>query len=252
VPPLQSLRPKLRFWERNCGTRHRRLQRRRPSAKIARCPGTNDRERIGRIRRFWGFALDGSRSTGQGVAKRGWGPEPPAGQRSGAIGAETSRERTRWADGRPASLPANTVRGRQPGFPLGNFAEDYDTVRARAISTHRMDASRVTPDLPGTYAYFLTTDDAQQLGLSVLPWPSVFRGKLPGVGSAGDPNRERVQFTHTALETGKPAELRLCVSRCASAEIVHEQPVHLMVVSSDLARIRTHSSRVGSSATGTR
>ena len=88
----------------------------------------------------------------------------------------------------------------------------------------------VTPEYPtGTYAYFFTTSEQNQPAFPYFLFER-FRGRIPGVQDAA--SSTGVQFIHGALEAGKPVNFEFRFS--GTLEIVHEKPLHLMVVSEDL------------------
>jgi hypothetical protein len=78
---------------------------------------------------------------------------------------------------------------------------------------------------------FLSTDDLNDI---VFPYfmTDRFRGKLPDVVEHAPGTQ--LEFAHGTLETGKPVELRFAFPGVKAMEIVHERPLHLTVVSSDL------------------
>jgi hypothetical protein len=117
-----------------------------------------------------------------------------------------------------------------PAFPLGTFAEDYEFVRGSGTLDEYNGRFTRTPEYPdGTYAYFLTT------------WPY-----LVGPKYAGTPEfTERISDLPAKLLTtdpiaNKPTELTLSFNDPNGRPIrflerVHEQPIHLILVSKDLA-----------------
>ena len=168
-----------------------------------------------------GFALDGFPIYGpwgfaQGGVKR---------MRSG-YRLRNIRERTRWPDGKLLT-PSQYGPPVSAAFPLGTFAEDYE-YRPDAGD---LDASNgrfaPTPEYPnGTYAYYLTTSDTNTLAFPYFVYGR-FRGRLPGVPE------KLSHFSHPPLVAGKPTTLRFGFTGAHALEIVHEQPLHLMVVSAD-------------------
>jgi hypothetical protein len=180
-----------------------------------------------------GFALDGFPIYGPWAFANADGSGGLRRMRSG-YRLRNVRERTRWADGAELT-PSQYGPAVDRRFPLGTFAEDYEYRPGEGDLDASNGRFSVTPDYPGgTYAYFLTTDDAKQLAFPYF-LAERFRGKLLGVEPLQAKSASGVQFEHSALDAGKPAELRFVFPGARSLEIVHEKPVHLIVVSSDLA-----------------
>jgi len=141
------------------------------------------------------------------------------------------RERTHWPDGTQLT-PSQYGPPVDANFPLGTFAEDYVYKPDDGDLDESNGRLCITPDYPqGTYAYFLTTSDSNHLAFPYF-MNERFHGKLPEVVQR--PAIKQVQFSHGPIETGKPVELRFGFASARSLEIVHEQPLHLMVVSADL------------------
>jgi hypothetical protein len=180
-----------------------------------------------------GFALDGFPIYGPWGFANADGSGGPRRMRSG-YRLRKMGERTRWPDG-TVLTPSQYGPPVNAAFPLGTFAEDY----LFAPLQGDLDASNgrfsATPDYPqGTYAYFLTTDDSNQLAFPYF-LTERFRGKLPGVAHTAQANAaSQVQFTHDSLEAGKPTVLNFAFPQVRYLEIVHEKPLHLMAVSDDL------------------
>lgn len=180
-----------------------------------------------------GFALDGYPIYGPWAFANGDGSGELRRMRSG-YRLRQIRERTHLADG-TVLTPSQYGPPVDTAFPLGTFAEDYEYKPESGDLDSSNGRFAVTPEYPnGTYAYFLTTDAFSRLAFPYF-LADRFRGRLPGVASRGGISTGPVQFTHDALEAGKPAELRFAFPHVRSLEIVHEQTVHLMIVSSDLA-----------------
>jgi hypothetical protein len=98
----------------------------------------------------------------------------------------------------PSSPRASTAR-RSGQFPLGTFVEDYEYRPDSGDLDSSNGRFSVTPEYPGgTYAYFLSTDDA---GAIAFPYflTERFRGKLPGVAAPRANAASGVQFAHSAL-----------------------------------------------------
>jgi len=131
-----------------------------------------------------------------------------------------------------------------PDFPLGTFVEDYEYVPGAGDLDEYNGRFTRTPEYPeGTYAYFLATDPQNHPMYPYLVGPAYYGrvdAALPAVPTTTQ-HDGRVDFTTPAsLEAGHPATLTLSFRdsrgrRIRYLERVHEQPVHLLVVSSDLA-----------------
>lgn len=135
------------------------------------------------------------------------------------------QKRTTWPDG-TVLTPGQYGPPVNAQYPLGTFAEDYEYRPGPGDLDSSNGRFCITPDYPqGTYAYFLTTDD----GRPAFPYflADRFRGRIPDAPA-------RVHFAHSALAAGAPAELRFTFPNARSLEVVHERPLHLMVISSDL------------------
>lgn len=122
-------------------------------------------------------------------------------------------------------------------FPLGTFAEDYEYVGGEGTLDESNGRFAVTPDYPrGTYAYFLTTDEA---GRPAFPYFLGERYKGKAAGDLARPSEARagLEFrrTHEPL-SGEEARLGFRFPGTRYLEIVHEKPVHVMIVSRDLER----------------
>lgn len=108
-----------------------------------------------------------------------------------------------------------------PAYPPGAFAEDYEFVKGSGdLDEHNGRFTR-TPEYPdGTYAYFLTA------------WPYLIGPTYYGVPPFSIP--------HDSPKAGEPATLTFAFhDRRGRAirflENVHQRPIHLIVVSDDLA-----------------
>jgi hypothetical protein len=173
-----------------------------------------------------GFALDGFPIYGPWAFTRPDGTGSIARMHSG-YRLRTARDRTHWPDG-TLLTPGQYGPPFNGRFPLGTFAEDYEYKPDPSDLDESNGRFSVTPEYPqGTYAYFLTTNSSNLLAFPYF-MTDRFRGKLPGV------DEQHPKFAHSELKTGKPAELRFAFQGARALEIVHERPLHLMVVSSDL------------------
>jgi len=179
-----------------------------------------------------GFALDGFPIYGP------WGFANPDGtsglarMRSG-YRLRKILHRTTWPGGQQLT-PGQYGPPVNEAFPQGTFAEDYEYVPAAGDLDASNGRFSVTPDYPeGTYSYFLTADDRNQ---PVFPYflADRFQGKIPGPGAAAADSRLGVKFGHGELLAGTPAELTFTFPSARFLEIVHEKPLHVMIVSSDL------------------
>jgi hypothetical protein len=117
-------------------------------------------------------------------------------------------------------------------FPLGTFAEDYEYVPGLGDLDESNGAFVKTPEYPqGTYAYFLSTDAGGR-----PTWPY-----LIGFRFFGEPATEVVpEISVLQFEAGEPARFRLRLTDSRGREVrflekVHEQPIHLVIVSKDLS-----------------
>jgi hypothetical protein len=108
-----------------------------------------------------------------------------------------------------------------PEYPLGTFAEDYEFVQGSGDLDESNGRFTRTPEYPGgTYAYFLTG------------WPYMIGPHYHGVAPFGIPR--------DSPKAGQPAVLTLAIKDKQGRPIrflekVHERPMHLIVVSDDLA-----------------
>ena len=172
-----------------------------------------------------GFALDGYPIYG-----------PYAWEASGNIQCMTSSYRLRGIT-RRTTLPDGTMLtpGQEgpdvsPAFPLGTFAEDYEFAHGSGTLDEYNGRFTGTPEYPdGTYAYFLTA------------WPYLVGPKFAGIPTFV----EQVSGLPAKLQTSnptanKPTELTLSFNDPKGRPIrflekVHEQPIHLILVSKDLS-----------------
>src|SRR5690348_4041056 len=114
-----------------------------------------------------GFALDGFPIYGPWAFGNGDGSGGLRRMRSG-YRLRNIRERTRWADGTELT-PSQYGPPIGDQFPLGTFAEDYEFRPDDGDLDSSNGRFSVTPEYPqGTYAYFLSTGDANQIAFPYL------------------------------------------------------------------------------------
>ena len=172
-----------------------------------------------------GFALDGYPIYGP----YGW-------DAAGNIQRMTSSYRLRQITHRTVLPDGTTLTPGQegpdisPAIPLGTFAEDYQFVQGSGTLDEYNGRFTRTPEYPeGTYAYFLTA------------WPYLVGPKYYGtpafIEQVSDLPARLVSSNPTS---NKPTELTLSFQDPKGRPIrflekVHEQPIHLIVVSNDLS-----------------
>jgi hypothetical protein len=139
--------------------------------------------------------------------------------------------RTAWADG-TVLTPGQYGPDAGADYPAGTFAEDYEYAAGSGDLDEFNGRFAVTPEYPhGTYAYFLTTDDAGDLA-----FPYLLAGRYYGrVAADPAPCASRVCFTAAEPTAGRPVRLSFTIPHVRTLEYVHEQPIHLVVVSDDLS-----------------
>lgn len=141
--------------------------------------------------------------------------------------------------------------GPPPGaeFPLGTFIEDYEYVQGSGDLDESNGRFTRTPEYPdGTYAYFLSTDSLNKLMYPYLVGPYYFGRMAQQHRSALQQGAENVTrqvdgvelATPATVEAGHPAPLGFSFRDTYGRKIrflerVHEQPIHLLIVSADLA-----------------
>jgi hypothetical protein len=139
--------------------------------------------------------------------------------------------RDRWPDGtRLAPGQAGPPVG--PEFPLGAFAEDYQFVPGSGDLDAFNGRYTVTPEYPnGTYAYFLSTDSQGRLAFPYL-LAHEFHGQLPGARPLKNP----AISGGLAFEYDPAGLLRFQLTTpVPHLEFVHQMPMHVLVISHDLA-----------------
>jgi hypothetical protein len=148
-------------------------------------------------------------------------------------------------------------------FPLGTFVEDYEFIAGAGDLDEFNGRFCQTPEYPnGTYAYFLATDGAGRLA-----FPYLLAGQYFGQLSADElanavrdaagndapfvstnktlltlhtPSKFALQVKGASLAAGQPLRLSFQARDAANKSIrhlehVHERPLHLLIVSDDLA-----------------
>lgn len=186
----------------------------------------------GRHSPILGFALDGYPVYGPW----GFGGDGALRRMRSSYRLRKITERNTWPDGTrltPAQYgPAVSAR-----FPLGTFAEDYEYSPGFGDLDQYNGRFARTPEYPqGTYAYFLATDAGGKIAFPYL-LASEFYGEP--VREPRDPATLTGTHGGVALRTG-----RLMAGRATNLhldmparflEYVHEKPIHMMIVSADLA-----------------
>ncbi len=170
-----------------------------------------------------GFALDGFPIYGP------WGFSAGLKRMRSSYRLRNMTVRDRWPDSTRLA-PGQYGPPVDAQYPAGSFVEDYEYVTESGDLDEYNGRFGVTPDYPdGTYAYFLTTDDSGSLAFPYL-LASQFAGKfkLPETGQLVRLRRPE------NLEAGKAVVLELD-GLARYLEYVHERPIHLLIVSDDLA-----------------
>ncbi len=203
-----------------------------------------------------GFAFDGYPIYGPW----GWIDGKLQRMRSGYRWRQIKR-RTTWPDGTQLT-PGQDGPDVNAEFPLGSFVEDYEFGAGAGDLDEFNGRFGKTPEYPnGTYAYFLATDGAGRLAFPYLLAGQYF-GKLSAEELAqsvhdaasndapvlsankklitlSTPKLE-MQAKGSALAAGQPIRLSFQAREANNKpirhlEYVHERPVHLLIVSDDLA-----------------
>lgn len=168
-----------------------------------------------------GFALDGYPI---------YGPWHDGRHMRSSYRLRTIAARTTWADG-TSLTPAQYGPAISTEQPLGTFAEDYEYAAGTGDLDKFNGASVTTPEYPqGTYAYFLATDSAGRLSFPYLLGDRYY-GTVP---AHARPFALLDGKQRSAITAGIPVRLGLRFA-ARRLEVVHEKPVHLIVVSEDLA-----------------
>jgi hypothetical protein len=118
-------------------------------------------------------------------------------------------------------------------YPLGTFSEDYEYASGAGDLDEHNGRWTKTPEYPqGTYAYFLST-------YPYLVGPTYF-GRIEPEKTSDPAQNIPIDFAVPGpLVAGRPATLRLTIRDDSGRKIrflerIHEQPIHLLVVSTDL------------------
>lgn len=134
--------------------------------------------------------------------------------------------------------PGQTGPAVTPQHPLGTFAEDFEYVPGSGDLDQYNGRIAKTPEYPdGTYAYFLTTNRDGGLAYPYL-LAHEYRGQFgapPGIANVARNNGVLFQATGQSEKL-----LRFQIADAAGRPIrflehVHERPLHVLVVSEDLA-----------------
>ena len=146
-------------------------------------------------------------------------------------------ERASWGDGTKLT-PAQYGPPVSEEYPLGSFAEDYEYLTGSGDLDELNGRFVTTPEYPaGTYAYFLSSDDTGKLTYPYLT-PGRYYGDLPDRSEPAQTLAIRPGLTlrsdSAQVTAGQPALLSFRPAN-RMLEYVHERPMHLMIVSDDLA-----------------
>lgn len=143
-------------------------------------------------------------------------------------------ERSSWPDGTKLT-PGQFGPTVDAANPAGMFAEDYEFVAGAGDLDRFNGRFSVTPEYPqGTYAYFLSTSDRGELAFPYL-LASEFYGQ-PSVQPGGPVKvgeKPGLTVSASVLRAGQPVTFEFRAA--ATLEYVHERPMHVIVVSADLA-----------------
>ena len=179
-----------------------------------------------------GYALDGYPIYGPW----GWTADRTLRRMRSSYRVRRIEERTCWPDGTMLT-PGQYGPPVSAESPLGTFVEDYEFVEGAGDLDPYNGRFARTPEYPeGTYAYFMTTDDAGRLAFPYL-LASEFYGAVEAAANGGLAvvgSRNGVTLRAGQLAVGLPATLQLEMP-ARFLENVHEKPIHMMIVSEDLA-----------------
>jgi hypothetical protein len=185
-----------------------------------------------------GFANDGYPIYGP----YGWDKDGAVRRFTSSYCLRAVTRRTRLPDGTELS-PSQEGPAVSPEFPPGTFVEDYEYVPGSGDLDEYNGRWTRTPEYPeGTYAYFLSTDSQTKLMYPCLVGPAYFGhvDTAPPAASMSVQHDRRVDLTTPGLQAGNPVPLIFSFRdargrRIRFLERVHEQPIHLLIVSADLS-----------------
>ena len=186
-----------------------------------------------------GFAFDGYPIYGP----YGWDRDGTVRRFRSSYRLRAIARRTSLPDGAELS-PSQEGPPVSPEFPVGTFAEDYEYAQGAGDLDEYNGRFARTPEYPaGTYAYFLSTNPQNQLMYPYLVGPAYF-GHIdvaqPIMPTTAQHAGHVDLTTPTGLEAGHPAPLIFSFRDSRGRKIrflekVHEQAVHLLIVSADLS-----------------
>lgn len=150
--------------------------------------------------------------------------------------------RRAWPDGTRLT-PAQFGPDVDASTPAGTFVEDYEYVAGSGDLDESNGRFAVTPEYPGgTYAYFLTTDDAGRLAFPYLIGPRFHGATETSAAEFHTIGKQRLELSSASrdITAGTPVRFRLLARDAAGEPIrnfewVHERPIHLLIASGDLA-----------------
>lgn len=187
-----------------------------------------------------GFALDGYPVYGP----YGWSEDGTVRHFTSSYRLRSITRRTSLPDGTELT-PSQEGPDVGPEFPVGTFVEDYEYVPGSGDLDQSNGRFARTPEYPhGTYAYFLSTGERKELMYPYLAGETYYgqvEARTPSLPTTTQ-HRARVDFTAPAIvQAGQPSALDFAFrdargNRIRFLERVHEQPVHLIVVSEDLSQ----------------
>lgn len=123
-------------------------------------------------------------------------------------------------------------------FPAGTFIEDYEYVEGSGDLDEHNGRFAITPEFPeGTYAYFLATADDGTIQYPYLVGPT-YKGEYPAadvshLNQVGEDSQLTLLGAETTIRAKEKTSFAF-LSASPVLERVHEQLMHLMVVSEDL------------------
>ncbi len=175
-----------------------------------------------------GFALDGYPI---------YGPWSNATRMRSGYRLRKIARRTTWPDGTQLT-PGQYGPPIDKANPLGTFSEDYEFVEGAGDLDRFNGRFTVAPEYPeGTYAYFLSTDASGQMAYPYLLASQYYGTVDPDFSApiviARRPGLKLSSDT-ASPQSGKPVTFSIATT-AYPLEYVHEKPIHLIVVSGDLA-----------------